>query len=173
MDWNSIVVFILDLFSTSSVDNSKQNIIPVQENGIKIKVQRTISNKNGQFDTIQILSGISILWSGVVGENNVLLNCPIQAGQYHIQWYDSPTEGYKDIILINVPLHDFIECHIGNYPNSNPNHPSYGDSKGCLLVGESLDDQNNPTMICNSASAFTEFKSKLPQDLSNVILEIA
>jgi hypothetical protein len=165
MNWNDFFQFISSLFSKPSVDNSTQN-------QTKIIVTRIISNTNGQFDTIQVSTNNVVTWSGVVGENNILPNCPIQTGQYHIQWYNSPTEGYQDIILVNVPNHDFIEGHEGNYPNSNPKHPSYGDSKGCLLIGESLDDQVNPTMVCNSDAAFAEFKSKLPQDLSNVILEI-
>ena len=166
MNWQDLFQFILSLFNKPTVDNSAQK-------QTKINVKRNISNKNGQFDTIQVSIDNVVTWSGVVGENNVLPNCPIQTGQYHIQWYDSPAEGYQDILLLNVPLHTSIECHEGNYPNSNPKHPSYGDSKGCLLIGESLDDQNNPTMVCNSDAGFAEFKSKLPQDLSNVILEIA
>lgn len=54
----------------------------------------------------------------------------------------------------------------------NPNHPERGDSKGCLLIGVSLDDLSVPTMVCNSTAGFNDFKNHLPQDLSNVILEI-
>lgn len=140
---------------------------------MKICVHRLISNTNGQFDEVHIVDDNGeVIWIGFSGENNILPNCPIQAGTYSLQYYDSPTEGYQDIILIGVPNHNFIECHIGNYPNLNP-ATGHGDSKGCLLIGLTLDDPSNPTMVCSSKEGFAEFMSKLPADLSKVTITIS
>lgn len=167
MNWQDILQFILNLLNKPTVT------VPVQ-NQTLIKVQRLISNTNGQFDIIQVLTNSVLVWSGVAGENNILPNCPIQAGKYHLQWYNSPAEGYQDLILVDVPQHSFIEMHIGNFPNHDPNHgDESGDSKGCLLIAESFDNQSNPTMVCNSKEGFNAFKNSLPQDLSNVTLEIS
>lgn len=80
MNWQDILQFIISLFGQGQVNNPVPNQTPIQGSVIKIRVIRGVSNKNGQFDVVQILNNDAIVWSGVAGENSILSNLPIQKG---------------------------------------------------------------------------------------------
>ena len=68
----------------------------------------------------------------------------VPAGVYTCKRRLSPRFGYDVFELLNVPGHDFIEIHKGNY-----NH----QSDGCILLGM----EQTATMITSSLEAFTRF----------------
>ena len=70
----------------------------------------------------------------------------IPAGIYICQRRMSPKFGYDVFILENVPGHDFIEIHCGNF-NS--------DSDGCILLGTTYNAAAK--MITASRAAFLKF----------------
>jgi hypothetical protein len=73
----------------------------------------------------------------------------IPQGVYRCTRWDSPKFGYQTFMLNDVPGHDHILIHIGNY-----NH----DSEGCILIGLGLGrTKNNGVMITSSKQAFQKF----------------
>lgn len=70
----------------------------------------------------------------------------LPAGEYTCTRYKSPHFGYELFLIQNVPGHDAMEIHIGNY-NS--------DSHGCILVGHAVIKQaNGDRMITESGKTF-------------------
>lgn len=70
----------------------------------------------------------------------------VPAGTYVCQRRRSPKFGYEVFILEEVPGHDFIEIHSGNF-NS--------DSDGCILLGITYNAAAK--MITASRAAFLKF----------------
>jgi Family of unknown function (DUF5675) len=60
----------------------------------------------------------------------------------------SPEFGYELFCLQNVPGHDYVEIHIGNFNK---------DSKACILLGQSVTGDANGQMITNSKVTFEKF----------------
>lgn len=79
------------------------------------------------------------------------LYAKISPGTYMCVRFESPHLGYEVFMLENVPGHDHILIHIGNY-NEN--------SDGCIMLGIGLGfkmGQKTPCMITNSEKAFKAF----------------
>lgn len=72
----------------------------------------------------------------------------IPVGSYTCKRRLSPHFGYDVFELIDVPGHDFIEIHIGNYN---------ADSNGCILLGAGTNEDE----ITSSRTAFNAFMASL------------
>lgn len=74
----------------------------------------------------------------------------VPKGVYKCIRYDSPKHGYQVFLLVDVPGHDHVEIHIGNW-----NH----DSDGCILLGRQYGSRLVPggMMIVQSSDAFKSF----------------
>jgi hypothetical protein len=73
----------------------------------------------------------------------------VPAGTYKCTRFDSPKFGYQTFMLNDVPGHDHILIHIGNY-----NH----DSEGCILIGLALGRTGKGgVMLTSSKQAFAHF----------------
>lgn len=84
----------------------------------------------------------------------------IPAGVYTCHLYDSPHFGRKVWMLDNVPGHDHVEIHIGNFNK---------DSDGCILLGRRMiadPDDAGQSMITSSGNTFNKF-----MDLQNKVSE--
>ena len=64
--------------------------------------------------------------------NNLKRRSSVPRGTYFANKFNSPRHG-KVVLLRNVVNRDFIEIHAGNF---------FGDTLGCILVGEALADIN-------------------------------
>ena len=73
----------------------------------------------------------------------------VPQGTYFCQRRHSPEFGYDLFWITNVPDHDWIELHVGNFPQK--------DSAGCVLLGEN----RNGDMITQSKMAFLKFMNFL------------
>lgn len=86
----------------------------------------------------------------------------LPSGIYQCKIYASPTHG-KVYLLQDVPGHDYIEIHIGNY-NSN--------SKMCLCIGEGYHvDADNRAMVTNSKIAFEEFMHMMNEQEFTLVVD--
>ena len=73
----------------------------------------------------------------------------IAQGTYECVRFQSPHLGYEVFMLKDVPSHDYILIHIGNY-----NH----ESEGCILIGTGIGNKlDGGKMICDSKKAFNAF----------------
>lgn len=73
----------------------------------------------------------------------------IPPGVYTCQRRVSPHFGYDLFWVTNVPMCNWIEIHVGNYPQV--------DSEGCILMGTSFTLNAPVPMVGNSKIAFSEF----------------
>lgn len=72
----------------------------------------------------------------------------VAKGKYVCRRRLSPEFGYDVFQIIDVPGHTYIEIHIGCFN---------ADSKGCVLVGESIVKTGPAWMIINSSNTFDKF----------------
>lgn len=72
----------------------------------------------------------------------------IPQGRYRASLYKSPKAGYTVILLHDVPGHDFIELHVGNYPS---------ETDGCFLPGL----RRNTDCVLESGRAFDALMEKV------------
>lgn len=87
----------------------------------------------------------------------------IPAGEYTCKRRLSPHFGYDVFELIDVPGHDFIEIHIGNYNE---------DTDGCILLGLGLGHTTkNGVMLTSSKQAFAGFM-KMQEDIDEFKLTV-
>ena len=88
----------------------------------------------------------------------------IPNGKWQFVRYFSPHHGYEVFMCNSIPGHDFIEIHIGNYPQI--------DSDGCIILGKGLGfTTNGSRIIQQSKLAFQEFMG-LQKDVNSFILNV-
>jgi hypothetical protein len=102
---------------------------------------------DGIFSTIFDESGKKI----AVGAEHSYKNKPlIPSGVYLCKRRFSPKFQYDIFWLTDVPGHDLIEIHRGNWPQI--------DSQGCILLGESVIEYDNGSVaISKSKKTFESF----------------
>jgi hypothetical protein len=74
----------------------------------------------------------------------------IPDGTYQCIRRKSPKFGFEVFLVEDVPGCDFIEVHMGNYPQK--------DSDGCMLLGDQVLDRE---MVSNSRETFDKFMASL------------
>lgn len=86
--------------------------------------------------------------------------CCIPAGIYKAKKYISPSKRYEVILLLDVPGFDFVEWHIGNFPE---------DTIACTVVGQ----RRGVDAVWNSKTAFHDLMSKVPDEFEVEYTEVA
>lgn len=76
----------------------------------------------------------------------------VPTGIYNCTRFKSPRLGYELFQLQNVPGHDGIDIHKGNFNE---------DSIGCILLGEETMSEDTRPMITSSKIAFQKFMTNL------------
>lgn len=107
---------------------------------MKIVVNRLIKTDLSVISTVEINNMLK--YYGMEPAN------PIPAGTYVVKKYNSPAHGYAVPLVYNVPGHQGIEIHVGNYPK---------DTKNCLLLGAGYVARD---FIASSKIAIDEFYKK-------------
>ena len=105
----------------------------------KLVLKRVASNLNG---TTSVLVGVGNWPAGVTLEPMVTI---IPPGIYDVIPYFSPAHQHDCFLIQNVPGHDGVEMHIGNYTR---------DTKGCILAADSFGLFDEPEMVEDSAHEF-------------------
>ncbi len=86
------------------------------------------------------------------------LPADLPAGTFPARLYLSPHFGYWLYRIYNVPGHDALEVHRGNFA---------ADTRGCVLVGDSFERawdphlERNETVLCNSKTTFDRLMAAL------------
>lgn len=123
---------------------------------MNLTLTRTRCSQEGIFGRLEADDGS---FSAVTLEHSYDGAPKLPAGTYTCKRRLSPHFGYELFQIMNVPGHDFMEIHVGNY-----NH----DSDGCVLVG----DQVEGNMITQSRETFARLM-QAQEGIDEFRLEVA
>lgn len=112
---------------------------------MNLRLERRLYRADGIFSELKDESLDTIAYTLEHSYNNLP---KLPNGIYTCTRYMSPKHGYVVFLVNDVPGHDHIEFHIGNYNR---------DSIGCILVGRSIAFVDGKKMLTRSKDAFTDF----------------
>ena len=110
-----------------------------------IMLKRVASNVNG---TTGVLIGTDQWPAGVTLEPQIPI---IPPGIYDVIPYFSPAHQHNCFLILDVPGHDGVELHIGNYAR---------DTEGCILVASAYSFFDPVEMVTGSADEFGHLWTK-------------
>jgi hypothetical protein len=146
MNLESLLQFLLSLFSKVSIDNPEQNQTPEQPQ--EKPTLNTITVIRGPEKSSGIYGTGSLSWDPFIFE--VLENDEFEVpkGTYRLEWHQSPHLHETVPELVDVKGRTDILMHEGNVERA---------SKGCLLVGSCRDGN----AIDNSKTTLATLKEKI------------
>ena len=129
---------------------------------MKLVLKRTDFRDDGIFGTLSI-EGMGQIAVTLEHSYNKVPKIPkgVFTCQRSMHRLHGMTEDFETFELMNIPGHDNILLHWGNYNK---------DSEGCILVG-SIINKNNAWTITNSRIAFANFMKKV-KGLDSFQLEV-
>lgn len=122
---------------------------------MNLKLNRTEATENGVFGELYDDKGKLIAYTaehsyqqddGSWGPKTPIGTYTCQKGQHQLHSMTQPFTTYQ---IMNVPNHNNILLHMGNWPQI--------DSDGCILLGDAIVDSAKGKMVSNSRAVFAEF----------------
>lgn len=132
--------------------------VPASAARFTLKVQRLMTCNDGATGGALSVNGkeigrtLELPWA-----NDAQGLSRVQSGTYAAAIRSDGTKGWR-IELKNVPNHDKIQLHIGNYTSQ---------TEGCILVGTDVTEATDPgtgkktCMVTNSAAALQEIRDEM------------